>query len=90
MNVHDANYQSHCQGFGLTRPTRALIASVFLATLSVLQGCSVLPGMFVVPSKPAVVTESPEEPASVDYTLLKVTPMLVRQIKEKAAAAIAL
>ena len=68
-------------------PIRTVGLALVAGTLLSLGGCSILPGMFVVPTKPAVVTESAEEPAKVDYSLLKVTPMLVRQLNDEARAA---
>ena len=65
---------------------RTICTSVGAIGLLIVGGCAILPGTFVVPTKTAIVTESPEEPVNVDYTLLKVTPMLVRQLREQAAA----
>ena len=63
-----------------------LFASIGVVALFMLEGCSVLPGMFVVPNKPPIVTESPSEPDAQDYTLLKVTPLLVKTLNEEAKA----
>ena len=52
-----------------------------------LNGCALFPGMYALYSKPAEVIESVEEPNTVDYTLLKVTPLLVRQLQEEVKAA---
>jgi polysaccharide export outer membrane protein len=52
-----------------------------LLTLS-LSGCSILPGMYASYDKKPKVLESAEEPVTVDYSLLQVTPMLVRQLNE--------
>ena len=58
-----------------------------LSAVLLTSGCSLLPGTFVVPDKKAIVTESPEVPAKVDYTLLKVTPLLLEQLQEETIAA---
>jgi polysaccharide export outer membrane protein len=47
-----------------------------------LSGCSILPGMYASYDKKPKVLESAEEPVTVDYSLLQVTPMLVRQLNE--------
>ena len=77
------------QATGLTftwlRPRRYALALTLGATVF-LGGCSVLPGMFVLPGKTPIVPESPEEPATVDYTLIKITPKLVRELNEEKAA----
>lgn len=51
-----------------------------------LTGCAVIPGMFATYSKPAQVLESQEEPDTLDYTLFKVTPLLVRQLRDEVDA----
>ena len=53
-----------------------------LLTLS-LSGCSVLPGMYASFDKQPEVLASAEEPAQMDYSLLQVTPMLVRQLNDQ-------
>lgn len=68
-------------GFNLCQyHLRGVVFVLTVGATMLLGGCSLLPGMFVVPGKQPIVTESPEEPASVDYTLLKITPMLVREL----------
>ena len=62
-----------------------ILTTVGLVGLLLAGGCSILPGTFVVPTKTAEIKESPEEPATLDFTLLQVTPMLVRQLREEAA-----
>ena len=52
-----------------------------LLALSV-SGCSILPGMYASYDKQPKVLESAEEPVTMDYSLLQVTPMLVRQLNE--------
>ena len=76
---------------GYAWQTRASLVrtTAFLCGLSALLlagGCSLLPGTFVVPSKPAKVIESPEVPATVDYTLLKITPLLMQQLQAETKA----
>lgn len=55
-----------------------------------LQGCSVLPGMFVLSDKQPEIKESPDSPPSNDYRLIKVTPKLLKELqvedKERSAA----
>ena len=48
-----------------------------------LSGCSVLPGMYASYDKQPEVLASAEEPAQMDYSLLQVTPMLVRQLNDQ-------
>jgi polysaccharide export outer membrane protein len=61
------------------------IAILFALSLG-LTGCSILPGMNASFDKSPIVTESPEEPTDIDYTLLLVTPLLVKQLTEQADA----
>jgi polysaccharide export outer membrane protein len=56
-----------------------------LLTLSV-SGCSILPGMYASYDKRPKVLESAEEPATIEYSLLQVTPLLVRQLNEHYSA----
>ena len=56
-----------------------------LAILS-LQACTFLPGMTAHYMKPAIVEESPEQPNTMDYTLVAVTPLLVQKMTEQANA----
>ena len=72
----------HAQSIGMIK-----FALVFFAIFEAifLSGCSVLPGMFVVPSKPAV-TDASEGDAMPEYTLVKVTPALVRKLNEELRA----
>lgn len=55
---------------------------VVLSFLSLLHGCSILPGMFVVPNKDPIVTKANDESAEVDYALYKVTPALIHEQHE--------
>jgi polysaccharide export outer membrane protein len=61
-----------------TFSTVALLGLLTLATL--LSGCTLLPGMSARYFKPAIVEESPEEPAQTSYTLVKITPKLVKDM----------
>jgi polysaccharide export outer membrane protein len=54
--------------------------------LSFLTGCAILPGQYASYGKQAEVRESAEEPNEVDYTLLQVTPLLVRELLEEEKA----
>jgi len=45
-------------------------------------GCSILPGMYASYDKQPKVLESAQEPATIDYSLLQVTPLLVRELNE--------
>lgn len=49
-------------------------------------GCAILPGQYATFSKTAEVIASEQEPDTLDYTLLKVTPLLVKQLNEEVAA----
>lgn len=69
------------QGKTQERISKLLISTVCLALSC--HGCSLLPGMYAIPGKTPIVKESPEEPATTDYTLIKVTPLLVRELTEK-------
>ena len=68
--------------FGTWSLTFAMLFAISLG----LTGCSILPGMNASFNKTAKVTESPEEPTDIDYTLLLVTPLLVKQLTEQADA----
>lgn len=48
--------------------------------LLVLQSCTFLPGMTAHYYKSAIVEESPEQPNTMDYTLVAVTPLLVQKM----------
>lgn len=63
---------------------RIIFYIVACTTAFTLAGCSILPGMNASFGKPPVVRESPEEPANIDYTLLLVTPLLVKELTEQA------
>ena len=54
------------------------IISVLL--LLVLQACTFIPGMTAHYYKSAIVEESPEQPNTMDYTLVAVTPLLVQKM----------
>jgi polysaccharide export outer membrane protein len=51
-----------------------------------MSGCSLLPGMYASYDKKPKVLESAQEPATIDYSLLQVTPLLVRQLNEQFSA----
>ena len=68
------------------RQCRQLSAVMILCSVGLIQGCSLLPGMYVVPGKAPIVKASPDEPADVDYTLMRVTPMLIRELNESATS----
>jgi polysaccharide export outer membrane protein len=63
---------------------RRLWLVVFLAFS--LSACTILPGMTARYAKPAVVIETPEEPANQSYTLVKVTPKLVKDMRQEEIA----
>ena len=71
----------------LTSITRKMPLVCGITALLLASGCSLLPGTFVVPDKPAVVIESPEFPVKIDYILFKVTPLLIEQLEEETIAA---
>lgn len=56
----------------------ARLGLLFLASL--LAGCTILPGMSAHYYKRPVVDESPEEPADTSYTLVTITPKLVKDM----------
>ena len=59
---------------------------VLMSGVLTLQSCAWYPGMVAAYGKQAEVKESPEEPVNVDYDLVKVTPMLVRELVEETNA----
>lgn len=66
------------------RGGRSLLLAGFVLSLT---GCAIVPGMYASYSKPAEVRESPEEPDAFDYTLLKVTPLVVRDLQDQERSA---
>ena len=48
-----------------------------------LPACSILPGQSARYMKPAIVEQSPEEPDTTDYTLVKITPKLVNDMTKE-------
>lgn len=48
-----------------------------------LPACSILPGQSARYMKPAIVEQSPEEPDTSDYTLVKITPKLVNDMNKE-------
>ena len=66
------------------RRARGLL--LVLLTFSFMTGCAILPGQYASYGKQAEVRESAEEPNEVDYTLLKVTPLLVRELIQEEKA----
>jgi len=67
-------------------PERLAGALAMALSLSVLAGCTVVPGMFANYDKQPEVIQSEEQPAEMDYRLLEVTPLLVKQLVERADA----
>ena len=67
-------------GVRLTR-TCAVLGLFLLAT--VISGCTILPGMSAHYMKSPIVEESPEEPADTSYTLVKITPKLVKDMNSE-------
>lgn len=65
---------------------RFVWAGMLMAGLLTLQSCAWYPGMIAAYGKQAEVKESPEEPVNVDYDLVKVTPMLIRELVEETNA----
>lgn len=59
---------------------------LLMAGVLTLQSCAWYPGIVATYGKQAEVRESPEEPVDVDYDLIKVTPMLVRELIEQKEA----
>jgi polysaccharide biosynthesis/export protein len=50
-------------------------------------GCAFVPGMYASYSKMPEVKQSPEEPDNFDYTLLKVTPLVVKELNDEKRSA---
>lgn len=67
------------RGRNLTRRWLGLSAISLL-----MSGCAVVPGMFASYDRQPEVLQTEQEPANVDYTLLEVTPLLVRTLVEQA------
>ncbi len=63
----------------------ATIGALMAGTL-ILQSCAWYPGMIAAYGKQAEVKESPEDPVNVDYDLVKVTPLLVKELVEQTNA----
>ena len=68
---------------GCMRVSRRLCAPLLLLMVT---GCAILPGQYASYGKQPEVRESVEEPNEVDYTLLQVTPLLVRELREQEQA----
>jgi len=68
------------------RARTALMVAVLGSVGGLISGCAVVPGMFASYDRQPEVLQTEEEPANVDYTLLEVTPLLVRQMVERADA----
>ena len=83
MISHEITRLNYSRERDLNRKLAAPLAFLLAICLG---GCSILPGSFVVPGKAPIVKESEEEPASVDYTLIKITPMVVRELSEQRKA----
>lgn len=69
----------------LTRSRLMTIALLGIVGAS-MSGCTLLPGMSARYFKPAIVEESPEEPASTSYTLVRITPKLVKDMNAERLA----
>jgi polysaccharide export outer membrane protein len=69
--------------FDFLTSRRCLFLPLLVFSLS---ACTFLPGMSARYSKTAVVIESPEEPATQDYTLVKVTPKLLNDMAAERLA----
>ena len=61
---------------------------VVFPLLSTIVGCSVLPGMYMVPSKAPENVDKTEADTQIPYTLLKVTPAIVMELNNKVALAL--
>ncbi len=64
----------------------ALRPGLFTALVFSLSACTLLPGMSARYSKSPVVIESPEQPATLDYTLVAVTPKLLSDMAAEREA----
>ena len=65
---------------GVRRWGRQVALLTFAVTLS---GCALVPGMYASYGKQPEVRESAEEPDTFDYTLLQVTPLLVKDLRQQ-------
>ena len=63
--------------------SRRITIGLLISCALTLQSCAWYPGMIAAYGKQPVVKESPEEPVSVDYDLVRVTPMLVRELVDE-------
>lgn len=83
------SYQNACKdccalSTAIGRSVRIILISICASLpIGMLSGCSLLPGMFVTSAKTAVVPESADEPAVLDYELIRITPKLVRELNEE-------
>ena len=68
------------------RRCRVVVAGAMMASTLTLQSCAWYPGMVAAYGKQAEVKESPEDPVNVDYDLVKVTPLLVKELVEQTNA----
>ena len=59
---------------------RAVLVFSVLASLG---GCALVPGMYASYNKTPEVRESAEEPDAFDYTLLQITPLLVKELQQE-------
>lgn len=64
------------------------LLQLFVAAMAglILSGCAIVPGMFASYDKQPEILQTEAEPATMDFTLLEVTPLLVRQLNEQADA----
>lgn len=68
------------------RRYRVVALGAMMAGTLTLQSCAWYPGMIAAYGKQAEVKESPEDPVNVDYDLVKVTPLLVKELVEQTNA----
>lgn len=66
---------------------RVLQQMLLVAMAFCLASCALVPGMYASYGKEPEVRVSPEEPDTFDYTLLQVTPLLVKELKQEEKAA---
>ena len=73
--------------FSLSHTRSRLMTIALLGMVGTsMSGCTLLPGMSARYFKPAIVEESPEEPASTSYTLVRITPKLVKDMNAERLA----
>ena len=83
-----SSVQKQASVFAKLLNVRLLASTCLFASLGLaMSGCTLLPGMSARYFKSPIVEESPEEPASTSYTLIKITPKLAKDMNAERLAA---